>query len=344
MIKINNRRYIGSKAKLVKKIYCEVENLVNGDYTFADIFSGTGIVAYEFAKNGKRVIINDTLYSNYVSYNAWFSCLEINFKKINEIINYLNALEYKDIPENYFSNVYSGKYYSLNDSKKIGFIRDYIESIKEELNQREYFYLLTSLMYVSDKIANTVGHFEHFLKRTPKDTNFNLELLDIDYFKNVQIYKEDANELAKKITAEVVYIDPPYNARQYVNFYHVLENLMTWQKPNEFEGTSMKFKRNHLKSGYSRVGAVKLFSDLICNLDAKVIVVSYNNTYKAKSTASNNRIKAQDIINILENKGIVTIKEIEHSFFNSGKTKFSNHKEILYICEVRENNGANTNI
>ncbi|MBU4457771.1 MAG: DNA adenine methylase, partial [Candidatus Omnitrophica bacterium] len=38
---------------------------------------------------------------------------------------------------------------------------------------------------------------------------------------------------------DVAYIDPPYNARQYINFYHVLENLAKWEKPVEFEGKSI---------------------------------------------------------------------------------------------------------
>jgi adenine-specific DNA-methyltransferase len=49
--------------------------------------------------------------------------------------------------------------------------------------------------------------------------------------KDVSIFNQDTNVLAKNIKADIVYIDPPYNSRQYSRFYHVLENLTKWQKP-----------------------------------------------------------------------------------------------------------------
>jgi len=334
MLNINNRRYIGSKTKLVEAIFEETVKRIKGNFSFADIFAGTGVVAYEFASKGYPVIVNDILYSNYISYQAWFGTDEVNFDKLNKTVSELNEIPYESIKDNYFSKIYSNKYYSRNDAKKIGYIRELIENKKDEFNYREYCALITALMYSADRIANTVGHFEHYLKSVPKDSNFEIRTLELENFKGTKIFQEDANDLVKKISADVTYIDPPYNARQYVNFYHVLENLVTWEKPTEFEGTSMKFKRDHLKSGYSRVAAKGLMQDLINNIDSKLIIVSYNNTYNARSTASNNRISENDIIEMLTKKGKLDIIEIDHQYFNSGQTKFNNHKEKLYICEV----------
>ena len=109
---------------------------------------------------------------------------------------------------------------------------------------------------------------------------------------------------------------------------------MRWNKPTEFEGSSMKFKRNNLKSGYSRAIATKLMKELIDSLDTKIIVVSYNNTYNAKSGASNNKIKEEELEDILKSKGEVLVKEIKYKFFNSGKTDLKNHLEKLYVCKV----------
>lgn len=337
MINIKNRRYIGNKSSMLSNIVkCLEEIEYSKDYVVADLFAGTGVVAYEFANMGNPVIVNDLLYSNYVSYKAWFSNENIDIDKLNNILNKYNSLNYEEIEENYFSNIYANKYFSLNDAKKIGYIREDIELIKGNLNEREYYILLTSLLYAADKIANTVGHFEAYLKKTPTDSNFKLSMLDIKNLKNCLVYSEDANTLAKSIKADIVYLDPPYNARQYVNFYHVLENLARWNKPTEFEGNSMKFKRDELKSGYSRSKAPLLFKDLIDSLDCKIIIVSYNNTYSAKSTASNNKIQEQEIIDILESKGKVTKKEYSYKFFNTGKTDFKEHKEFIFICEVRQ--------
>lgn len=337
-MKINNRRYIGCKTKLVDFIYQSVvQNGYTSDCSFADIFAGTGVVGDYFASKGYRVLLNDMLYSNFIIYQAFHGEGNIDDNKIYQIIANYNLLNGSDLESNYFSSIYGNKYYALNDAKKIGFIRDDIERIKESLTSREYYVLIASLLYAADKIANTVGHFESFLKKEPIERGVLLPFLEISFDqKQVEIFNLDANELARLIKYDVVYIDPPYNARQYVNFYHVLENLARWKKPTEFDGNSMKFKRDGLKSDYCRNNkAPQVFEDLINSLQCKLIVVSYNNTYDAKSSSSNNTISEDQLLNILKKKGKVRKKEIDYNPFNTGKTNFENHKEYLYICEVR---------
>lgn len=339
MKNIENRRYIGNKNKLKVEIFNKIHSVVKEiglkNPVFGDLFAGTGVVSEYFGLNSYKLVINDLLYSNFVAYNAWFSSEKYSIKKINNFLEKYNALDPKNLKENYFSKIYSGKYFSRNDSKKIGYIRDDIEKNKKILGNREYFILIASLMYSVDKIANTVGHFEHFLKSEPKDSNFNISTLNLQNTFDSIIFNEDANNLIKKIKVDVLYIDPPYNARQYINFYHVLENLAIWEKPIFFEGVSMKFKRNHLKSGYSRSIAKDLMKDLVDNARAKIIAVSYNNTYNAKSSASNNKISETEMLSILESKGEVTKYEFSHKHFNAGKTNFLNHIEKLFICIVR---------
>ena len=337
MVEIKNRRYIGCKTKLLKRIYDSVEEMgFDNRYSFADVFAGTGVVGYHFAENGYKVLLNDILSSNTIAYEAWLGDGAFDLAKIESLIAFFNDINPSDLSDNYFSKVYGNKYFSKNDAKKIGFIRDYLEDHRNELTEREYSIILTSLVYCTDKIANTVGHFESYLRKKPVERGVNLQMLNIDKrIKPAIICEEDANELVKKIQFDIVYIDPPYNARQYVNFYHVLENLVRWKKPTVFEGNSMKFKRNELKSDYCRANkATLLFKDLIQNIKAKLIVVSYNNTYNANSISSINTISEEDLKMILSNKGKLTIKEIDYKFFNAGKTNIKNHKEYLYICEV----------
>lgn len=340
-MKINNRRYIGNKSKLLDFIYQSIKELGYGkENTFFDVFAGTGVVANYFANNGYKTILNDNLYSNFVAYNAFLGKGTIDQEKMLKFLQKYNNLHAVELNDNYFSNIYANKYFSLNDAKVIGYIRDDIENNKDKLTSKEYCYLITSLMYATDKIANTVGHFESYLNKKPEDKGITLNELEIS--KNVipaDIFNQDSNELVKAIECDIAYIDPPYNARQYVNFYHVLENLARWNKPTEFEGNSMKFKRNELKSGYCRRNtAKKLFQDLIDSLKAKVIVVSYNNTYDAKSTSSNNTLLPEEILEILNKKGKTIVKEQDYKTFNAGKTDLKGHKEILYICEVFNEN------
>lgn len=339
MLKINNRRYIGSKSKLLDFIndsIIEFTDIGNEKFVFADLFAGTGVVSDYFSNKGHKVILNDNLYSNFIAYQTWFSSGEINQKKVQNIINMFNEINPKYLNTNYFSNIYGDKYFSINASKKIGHIRDEIELIKEDLTDREYYTLITSLVYATDKIANTVGHFEHYLKIKPVKDDLVLLLPTNLIKRESEIYNQDANELVDKIVADLIYIDPPYNARQYINFYHVLENLARWEKPTEFEGISMKFKRDELKSGYSQAKASGLMQDLVDKCNSRYILVSYNNTYNAKSGASNNKMSEEVLKDILNSKGKTIKIEIPHNHFNSGKTNFLNHKELLFICKVGE--------
>lgn len=337
-LQINNRRYIGSKNSLLSNIEKVIKKYYkNYDFVLADVFAGTGVVGNYFANKGSKVIVNDLLFSNYVAYNTWLSDDKYDINKIEKIIKEYNSLKPTDLKDNYFSEKFGNKYFHVNDAKIIGYIRDDIEEKRKEITEREFYILLTSLMYETDKIANTCGHFESFLNKEPKERGVQLRVPDIEDLKQKnEIFCKDANQLVREIEADVFYIDPPYNARQYVNFYHVLENLALWQKPEELEGNSMKFKRNHLKSDYSKAKASVVFEDLINNIKGKLIVVSYNNTYDAKSGASNNKISEKQIEDILTKKGKLNKIEIDYKFFNAGKTDLKNHKEYLYVCVVDE--------
>lgn len=329
---IGNRRYTGSKRALLNDIYESIAPYCKNGAVFADLFAGTGIASSFMLDRGMDVIANDILRSNYVAYQAWFGHGKFDVKKLEGLVAEFNSIDGNVLKDNYFSDVYGRKYFSVSDAKKIGYIREKIANIR--LTERERNILLAALMYTADKIANTVGHFEHFLAKPPIDKGVVLRLPKINAFSGkAMIHNTDANKLVRNIDCDVAYIDPPYNARQYVNFYHVLENLVRWNKPTEFEGVSMKFKRNELKSDYSKSKAPEVFRDLINNLRAKLIVVSYNNTYSARSSASNNKISEDQLVEILSTRGKVETKEIKHKSFNSGKTNFVNHKEILYICK-----------
>ena len=149
---------------------------------------------------------------------------------------------------------------------------------------------------------------------------------------DISIHREDANKLAKKVTADIAFIDPPYNSRQYSRFYHILENITKWEKP-ELYGTALKPKEENM-SEYCKTSAVKVFQDLINNLDVKYIVVTYNNTYNSKSSSSKNKITLEEIKNILESIGTTQTFSKAHKFFNAGKTDLKDHKEYVFITKV----------
>ncbi len=169
--------------------------------------------------------MNDFLYSNYAIYQAFFGNGAWDKNKIDNIIKDYNNIYDENLEDNYFSNNFGGKYFSPNSSKIIGFIRENIEKNKNNLTNREYYILIASLLYAVDKIANTVGHYDAYFQKDFINDNFFMKPIDPISVEEISIFREDANLLAKKIKADVVYIDPPYNSRQYSRFYHVLETL-----------------------------------------------------------------------------------------------------------------------
>ncbi|AUB31735.1 DNA adenine methylase [Spiroplasma floricola] len=337
-MKYNNRRYIGNKNKLTSWIFETIEKEMNINTEFIDIFAGTGAVGFYFAEKGYNTILNDNLFHNYVIYRAFNSFDNIDQEKLSNIIDKYNNKKYEYLFDNYISEIYGNRYFSKTEAFKIGEIREDIEKkFKSKIiNEDEKYYLITSLMFGADKIANTVGHYESFLNNQHFDKNLELKTLFVQkYSSKITPFNMDANLLIKNLNQEnsILYLDPPYNARQYINFYHVLENIAIWNKPTEFQGKSMKFLRDHLKSEYSRSKAKHFLKELINSSKSKVILMSYNNTYNASSTASNNKITEQDIIEIFEEYGKVEIYEKPYKSFNSGKTNFIDHKEILYVCK-----------
>jgi adenine-specific DNA-methyltransferase len=331
-IQLHNRRYIGSKHKLIEWIFSIINKECEGN-SFADIFAGTGIVSAVAAKHFKKIIINDFLYSNYVIYQAFLGNGEWNKNKIDNIIKNYNNIYGEDLENNYFSDYFGGKYFSYNSAKIIGFVRETIEKNKNNLTSREYFMLIASLLYTVDKIANTVGHYDAYFKKDSIDDGFFMKPIDPISIDEVSIFREDTNFLVKKIKADIVYIDPPYNSRQYSRFYHVLETLTKWDKPKLY-GVALKPNPENM-SDYCREKAKDKFTELVKNIDARYLIVSYNNTYDSKSNSSRNKIALHEIEKILQVKGKTKVFEKKHRHFNAGNTNFNNHKEYLFVTRVK---------
>ncbi|MDR0698968.1 MAG: DNA adenine methylase [Tannerella sp.] len=333
-ISLESRRYIGSKAKLTEWIMDLIDKETENVNTFVDIFAGTASVSNQAITKYNQVVINDILYSNNIIYKGFFEAGEWNEKKMNDIITECNTLNPDTLEENYFSQNFGGKFYEHGVAKSIGYIRQNIEDMKTELTEKEYSILLATLIYNIDKLANTVGHFDAYIKKPIKPQPLRLRLIDAQDFDNVEIYREDANKLAKELKSDLVYIDPPYNSRQYNRFYHLYETLVKWDKPRLF-GVALKPAPEN-NSLYCTTKARNAFENLVIHLKTKFLVVSYNNTYNSKSHSSENKIRLEEIEGILNKCGKTKVFECSHRFFNTGKTEFDDHKELLFITEVDE--------
>lgn len=335
---IYNRRYLGNKQKLIDFIDNIVEDKACEFTTFFEPFGGTGSVSNYYNNNGKRIIINDILKSNFITYNTFFSDEIYDMDKIKELIVRLNTLDSKE--ENYFSINFGNRYFTLDNARKIGNIRDEIDNMfsQSKINEREKYILITSLLFAADKVANTCGHYDAYREKLDSTKEIELLIPDINDSANSvnEIYNCDANILAKDIVADVTYIDTPYNSRQYGDAYHLLENITNNQKP-EVIGKAKKIKdRKAIKSKYCTVKAVEAFGNLIESLRTKHIFISYNNMAKKGNGRSNAKISNEEIIEILSKKGAVEVFSTEYNAFTTGKSQIDNHKELIYYCRVFE--------
>lgn len=334
-IHINNRRYLGNKYKLLDFIRSIVKEQCPGIRTVADIFAGTGAVASAFTD--KKLMTNDLMYSNYICHVAWFDSQSYSEEKLLELI-----LDYNTVPvdeENYMTENFSDTYFSREDCARIGYIRENIETLygTGTINRRERALLITSLLYAMDKIANTCGHYDAYRQGVKFERRLTLALPQPSQHLNANnlCFNEDTNQLVRRIEADLVYIDPPYNSRQYCDAYHLLENVARWEKPKVY-GVARKMDRTALKSDYCTARAAEAFEDLVKHIHAKYILLSYNNMARKGNERSNAKISDEDILRILEKKGEVHVYSESYKAFTTGKSDIKENEERLFLCKCRD--------
>jgi adenine-specific DNA-methyltransferase len=332
---INNRRYLGNKYKLLPFIVDVVRKECEEILSIADIFAGTGAVSSAFSE--KTIITNDIMYSNYICNLAWFGSEQYEPKKIIDFVIRYNSID--EFTSNYMTEVFSDTYFSKKDCSKIGLIREDIEKNYQigTINERERAILITSLLYAMDRIAKTCGHYDAYRKNVDFDLSLELFVPSavVENNKNNQCFNLDANQLVKIINSDLVYIDPPYNSRQYCDTYHLLENVARWDKPQVY-GVAKKMNRNNIKSNYCTQNATNSFEDLINNTNSKYILFSYNNTSTKCNERSNAKISDKDVMRILQNKGAVKIFVEQHKAFTTGKSKITDNMERLFLCTCKK--------
>lgn len=342
MLNIQNRRYLGNKYKLLDFIEETIQEHCPGVESLFDVFAGTGVVAYHFMDRMK-VVTNDILYSNYLAHVAFMSKDKVNKKKIDNIIDMFNNLNPENLDDNYMSINFANTYFSYADCKKIGFAREYIETIfnQGDLNERERAILITVLLYAMDRVANTCGHYDAYRKNVEFERF--IEFIPLDLSKKSRnknaFYNCDSNKLIERDDfpeVDCVYCDPPYNSRNYCDLYHVLENIAKWEKP-KVAGVARKMDRSALKSKYCGKEAAAAFEELVNKLKCKYIILSYNNTGNNANDRSNARMSDDEIINILSKKGKVEVYSKKYKAFTTGKSVNDRNEERLFLCVVENN-------
>jgi adenine-specific DNA-methyltransferase len=338
-------RYYGGKTKLLKFIEDAVSTLnIKPNSLIVDAFSGTAVVGKHLKNKGFTVYSNDFLE---FAYNIACTYIEINsqptFKKLNlscHPIEYLNNLVGKVgfITSNY--SPFDGcerMYLSVDNAKKVDAIREQIECWWNEskITNLEKNYLITSLLEAINLRSNVTGTYAAFLKSWDSRALKPLELSMPHIINSNQpnkAFKGDANQFIKTQAVDVIYLDPPYNSRQYASNYFFLEVIAEgwFQSEPQIYGMSGMRPYEHQKSKYSSIKTAELaLADLVYNADTKYILMSYNN----EGLISHDAIKT-----ILNTRGRVTEFGMEHKRYRAINQDGSNvkTKESLFLLRLEK--------
>ncbi len=328
--------YIGSKHKLSNFLKSTIYSVVGNDLSekiLCDIFAGTGTVGRNFKQEVNKVISNDFEYYSYVlnkNYIENHTKLE-NQEELIEKLDQLPLIDSGFVYNNYCLGSGSERqYFSDYNGKKIDTIRKKIEAwnIRKEINSNMYYFLLSSLLESADKVANTASVYGAFLKHLKKSAQKKLILqsanFEINENENV-VFNRDSNELIKEISGDILYLDPPYNARQYGSNYHILNTIA---KNEIFEPKGKTGLPSYQKSKYcSKNTILSEFESLIKNAKFNYVFLSYNN----EGLMSVDHVKK-----IMSKYGKYDIATTNYQRFKADKDDNRNHKadkteEYLHI-------------
>lgn len=285
---MNTLNYIGSKHTLspllAKIIDNEISNL--GLKSFLDMFSGTGSVTFRFQDITNNCTANDLeFYSFIINFALIKCCYSTKLQSILDICNGLEGVEglvYKNYSQN---DICNRMFFTSENAKKCDAIRIHIEQLKNDniVTENEYYFLLASLIVSMDKVANTSCVYGAFLKEYKKSSLKHLNLIPIHTKTDVkvnsnEVYNLSAEELSKQdIFYDVVYMDPPYNHRQYSANYCPLNYIAYYDHNIKLNGKTGTIDGYNKSNFCSKTKVKNSFKIILDNLKCNYIFISYNN-------------------------------------------------------------------
>jgi adenine-specific DNA-methyltransferase len=334
-------RYIGNKSSLLSIITPYMEELIRENEldNFVDVFGGIGCVG-EYFKNKINVYCSELLYSSYLICKARITLSEIpSFTEWNGVINIIKLLQDSPEEENYIFNEFSeggtgGRlFFSSSNGRKIDGILKILYEIKDRLTENEFVYLYYILLESIHNISNTTGVYGAFLKKLQPNAikPITLNVAPIQTYNNfthIVLHGDSYSQLSTLITNKsLLYLDPPYNARQYSSNYHVLETISYNNKPTikiirdriSVSGLSDKLPMSNWCSKQKIKKELKNFLET----DARYICMSYN---------SESLLTKEEVIEIMNKFGNVRVIEHDYKRYKSNTSVKKNVIEYLFIC------------
>lgn len=319
-----NIRYIGSKRSMLTPLDKVFSRLNLGQNSVVgDLFAGTGAVSYFLSKKYNcRMVCNELLYCSYVITKAKLTrYTPSDVKRINARIEKYNRIApRRGLVTRHFAT--SRMYFTVSNAKKIDAIRTRL--MTDKMPRKDFLYILASLLAASNKVANITGVYGAFLKRFQRSA---LKPLTLEALKSGETVSKSAVVHNKDVMSvrgkyDVVYLDPPYNSRQYGDNYHVLEYIAKY-KPVAVRGVTGL--SDVPKSKWSQRAAVKhQMQELLRRMqrDSKRIVLSYNNE---------GLLSKRDILEMFD--GPVRVHTIRYKRYKSRGQGPRFVKEFIFVNE-----------
>jgi adenine-specific DNA-methyltransferase len=191
--------------------------------------------------------------------------------------------------------------------------------------------LLASLIETIDKYANTASVYGAYLKKLKKTAQKNIVLKPAELIindKDHKVFNEDINQLIQKIEGDILYLDPPYNQRQYATNYHLLETIAKYDNPKIHGKTGLRNYESQKSVYCSRSKVKTAFRNIITNAKVKYIFLSYNNE---------GLMTVNDIKKIMSLRGKYGYFTKPHSRFKADKNEnrdYSADKTMEYLHYV----------
>jgi adenine-specific DNA-methyltransferase len=307
--------YLGNKRQLLTLIGEALAHtgVVPARATFVDAFAGSGVVARYAKQLGFAVVANDWEPFALALNTAAIACDRAPaFAALGGYERALEQLEALPGVDGWITRTWCPAddaapdptkerlFYRRATGRRLDAIRERIATWRNDgtIDGDGEACLLAPLLYQACFLSNTSGVFKGFhagwggrnatsLHRILED----LSLVPQRFFDNGRRHhatavdaRHLAGELASRgVTADVVYLDPPYNQHPYASNYHVLHSLTVWDRPElpppTERGHRAGIRRDWTarKSAFnSRLTAAAALADVFDRLDAPHVLLSYS--------------------------------------------------------------------
>ena len=292
-------RYIGNKTRLLPFILRTLEKEEIPVGSVHDAFAGTASVSRALKSEGWRVYSSDLLMSSYVFQRAYVVADSAD-PTLHEKARHLSKLEPRvGFISRHFtpaggSASVGRMYFTPENAGRIDAARETLESWRKEesVGEDDYYLLLASIIEGADRVANTAGVYASYMKRWQPNAGRRFEIepeIPVKGSRPARAFLMDAGEAARSIgDVDLLYVDPPYNSRQYVAYYHIPEILARgwFDSAPAIRGKVGLLAGEEGRSQWSHGRRVqRLFSALLSDSAAQYALVSFNSEGHLKPEA-----------------------------------------------------------